>query len=99
MDISILFYSYFTACKDLTASGLDVLRIFDIVEAINNAVKRSLERDESSELGVILALAQIALEHMHTSVGYTYASWFEVLHVVSLQLKASKYSHFVGYIH
>jgi hypothetical protein len=99
MDISILFYSYFTACKDLTASGLDVLRIFDIIEAINTAIKQSLERDESSELSVILALAQIALEHMHTSIGYTYASWFEVLHVVSLQLAASKYPPFVDYIY
>jgi len=78
MDVSLLLYLYFTACKDLNASGEDVLRIFDIIEAVNTAVKQSLERDESSELGVILALTQIALEHMHTSVGYTYASWFEV---------------------
>lgn len=78
MDMSVLLYSYFTACKDLNASGGDVLRIFDIIEAVNTAVRQSLERDESSELGVILTLTQIALEHMHASVGYTYASWFEV---------------------
>lgn len=78
MDMSVLLYSYFVACKDLNASGGDVLRIFDIIEAVNTAVRRSLERDEFSELGVVLALTQIALEHMHTSVGYTYASWFEV---------------------
>ncbi|KAL7314481.1 hypothetical protein PS15m_006045 [Mucor circinelloides] len=83
MDMSLLLYLYFTACKDLNASGEDVLRIFDIIEAVNTAVKQSLERDESSELGVILALTQIALEHMHTSVGYTYASWFEATFVRS----------------
>lgn len=78
MDMSVLLYSYFTACQDLNASGGDVLRIFDIIEAVNKAVRQSLERDESSELGVILTLTQIALEHMHMSVGYTYAGWFEV---------------------
>ncbi|CAO3609263.1 unnamed protein product [Mucor fragilis] len=81
MDMSVLLYSYFVACKDLNASGGDVLRIFDIIEAVNTAVRRSLERDEFSELGVVLALTQIALEHMHTSVGYTYASWFEATFV------------------
>ncbi|GAN01546.1 hypothetical protein MAM1_0009c00979 [Mucor ambiguus] len=81
MDMSVLLYSYFTGCKDLNASGGDVLRIFDIIEAVNTAVRQSLERDESNELGVVLTLTQIALEHMHTSVGYTYASWFEATFV------------------
>lgn len=67
-------------------SGNDVLHIFDIIGSINNAVKQSLERDESSELSVVLALAQIALEHMHSSVGYTYASWFEVLYIILLNM-------------
>ncbi|KAI8643149.1 hypothetical protein BD408DRAFT_158878 [Parasitella parasitica] len=81
MDISVLLYSYFTACKDINTTEEGVLHIFDIIGAINNAVKQSLERDDQNDLCTILAIAQIALEHMHTSVGYTYASWFESLFI------------------
>ena len=38
-----------------------------------------LERDDPSGLSILLTFSQIAFEIMHETVGYTYASWFEVM--------------------
>ncbi|CEP14355.1 hypothetical protein [Parasitella parasitica] len=67
--------------ENLRIRGDDVLHIFDIIGAINNAAKQSLQKDDPYDMCVILTLAQITLEHMHASVGYTYASWFESLFI------------------
>lgn len=64
-----------------------MLRISDIIETLNEAVIKSLGRDDVGEIAVILTLAQFALEHMHASIGYTYAHWFDVNGEWSIDLR------------
>lgn len=58
--------------------GKDIMRITDIIEILNEASIKSLEQENSGALGLILTFGQLAFENMHESVGYTYASWFQV---------------------
>lgn len=58
--------------------GKDIIRIPDIIITLSDACKKSLEQDNSGGLAVILTFAQFAFEHMHDSVGYNYANWFQV---------------------
>jgi hypothetical protein len=83
--------------------GRDVVRISDIIETLNEAAIHSLERDDSGELAVIVTLAQFALEHMHATVGYTYAHWFDVKYHKSIsqnmQLKTLFFFLVIGYFY
>ncbi|KAI9483388.1 MAG: hypothetical protein EXX96DRAFT_558026 [Benjaminiella poitrasii] len=79
-DISLLLYIYHSGCQQLVMSGNDVTRISDIIRTLNEGVVKSLEEGASEggqELAIILALAQFTLEHMHATIGYTYANWFD----------------------
>jgi hypothetical protein len=73
------------------------VRISDIIETLNQAVIKSLERDDSSgELAVILTLAQFALEHLHVTLGFTYARWFDVICTKSIYTnKTSRITHLI----
>lgn len=75
-----LLHVYDIGCQKLKREGTDVLRIFDIIDVLNNAVMKALEKDidTDNELPFLLTLAQITLEHLHSSIGYTYAKWFQV---------------------
>lgn len=80
LDVSFLLHIFDIGCQKLKREGTDALRIFDIISLLNDAVTRSLEKDvdTGNELPFLLALAQITLEHLHSSIGYSYIKWFEV---------------------
>ncbi|KAI8058944.1 uncharacterized protein B0P05DRAFT_591099 [Gilbertella persicaria] len=80
-DISLILYMYHAACKQLVADRQVEVRVSYIIETLNEAAWRSLEKDDTDELAMFLQLAQVALEHMHPFIGYTYASWFDTLFV------------------
>lgn len=77
-DISLLLYVYNTGCKQLSVRGKGHIRIPDIITTLGRACKKALEHDNSGGLAIILALAQFAFEHLHASVGHSYANWFQV---------------------
>ncbi|KAG2200303.1 hypothetical protein INT47_000296 [Mucor saturninus] len=76
-DISLLLHVYNSGCKQLSVRGEDHIRIPDIITTLTHACKKSLEQENSGGLAVILTFAQFAFEHMHVSVGYNYANWFQ----------------------
>lgn len=53
------------------------MKISDIIAALNNGIAQVLEHEHPEGLAIILTFAQSAFEQMHSTVGYTYASWFE----------------------
>jgi hypothetical protein len=69
---------YASGCQALVKKGEDVVKIMDILDSLNKAIATSLEGSGTLiTLPFILVLTQMTLEYMHSSVGLTYATWFE----------------------
>ncbi len=75
------------ASKQLCLEGKDVIKISDIIATLNDGVIKTLESDHPEGLAIILTFAQSAFEHMHSTVGYTYASWFEASTLYTIPYK------------